>query len=268
MERELTLDDGARTTLQSWGTQGPAIICIHGITSSRRAWERTARALERTHRVFAYDQRGHGDSAAVKGPMTLQRSLGDLRAVAQAIGEPAAIIGHSWGGAVALLGGREPFASAVVAVDPMVRVEPGSWRREYLDDTESDLALERAQLERVLRERLTAWHESDIVGKLHAVRSMEAAAIARLGAENGVDEGRWDLREVVTDYPRPLLILAAAPGESVMADDDLSFIRTHGGPNVAIELFADQGHNLHRAAFDRYIKATTRFLSQHQQASV
>jgi len=268
MERALTLDDGARTTLQSWGSQGPAVICIHGITSSRRAWERTAQALERSHRVFAYDQRGHGDSAAVKGPMTLQRSLADLRAVAHVVGEPAAIVGHSWGGAVALLGGREPFATAVVAIDPMVRVEPGSWRREYLDDTQSDLAMERTELERVLRERLTAWHESDIAGKLHAVRSMEAGAIARLGAENGVDQGRWDLREVVADYPRPLLILAAAPGESVMSEEDLSFIRTRGGPNVAIELFHDQGHNLHRTAFERYLAATKRFLDEHQQASV
>lgn len=178
-ERAIALDDGALTTLETWGGSGPALICVHGITSSRKSWARTAAALEGGYRVFAYDQRGHGDSAGVTGPMTLQRSLFDLRAVAKAIGEPAAILGHSWGGAVALLGGREPFASKVVVVDPMVRVVPGTWRREYLNDAERDLALEPPELAAPLRRRLFDWHESDVAGKLHAVKLMKADAIKR-----------------------------------------------------------------------------------------
>ncbi|MBV8340552.1 MAG: alpha/beta hydrolase [Candidatus Eremiobacteraeota bacterium] len=263
MERLLQLDDGAQTTLESWGSRGPVVICIHGITSSRKAWVRTAESLQSTCRIFAYDQRGHGDSARVQGPMTLSRSLDDVRAVARAIGEPAVLIGHSWGGAVALLAGREPFARAAVAIDPMVRVEPGSWRREYLDDTESDLALERGELERQLRERLTAWAEHDIVGKLHAVREMDARAIARLGSENEVDAGRWDLRQIVDEYPKPLLVLAAGPGESVMSDEDIERIRARGGPNVRLEILTDQGHNLHRTAFARYIDQTKRFIEEY-----
>ncbi|HEV2037455.1 MAG TPA: alpha/beta hydrolase [Candidatus Eremiobacteraceae bacterium] len=261
MERTLTLDDGATTILESWGERGPAVICIHGITSSRKSWTRTADALRDSYRVFAYDQRGHGDSARVAGPMTLQRSLLDLRVVARAVGEPAAIIGHSWGGAIALLGGREPFTSKVVAIDPMLRVEAGTWRREYLDDTERDLALEPGELERELRRRLSGWDESDIAGKLHAVRHMTADAVARLGSENEVDRGGWDLRPIVAAYPKPLLILAAAPSDSVLSADDIEDIRTHGGPNVTLETFADQGHNLHRTAFDRYIAATRAFLA-------
>ena len=262
MERALAFDDGARTSLESWGSHGPVVICVHGITSSRRAWVRTAQALEPAYRVFAYDQRGHGDSATVRGPMTLSRSLEDLRAVARAIGEPASIIGHSWGGAVALLGGREPFATATVAIDPMIRVEPGSWRREYLDDTERDLALERGELERQLRQRLLTWGDLDIAGKLHAVAEMDAGAIARLGSENDVDEGRWDLRSIVDEYPKPLLVLGAGPDESVMSADDIKRLRTRGGPNVRLEIFEDQGHNLHRTAFDRYIAETRRFLDE------
>lgn len=262
MEQKVTFDDGAATTLESWGQSGPAVICVHGITSSRKAWERTALALQTSFSVFAYDQRGHGDSADCPGPMTLQRSLDDLRAVAHEIGESAALIGHSWGGAVALLGGREPFATKVVAIDPMVRVEPGSWRRDYLDDTERDLALAPAQLHAELRSRLSAWHEKDVEGKLHAVRRMTADAIARLGSENRVDEGGWDLHTTVAGYPKPLLILAAGPDDSVISPSDLKFIAAQGGPNVRVETFADQGHNLHRTAFARYIAATSAFLEQ------
>lgn len=256
----ISLDDGTSTTLESWGETGPPVICIHGITSSRKSWERTALALCDSYRVFAYDQRGHGDSADVRGPMTLEQSVADLRAIALAIGAPAAIIGHSWGGAVALLGGREPFATKVVAIDPMVSVVPGTWRKEYLDDAELDLAMAPSALAAELRRRLTSWHESDLTGKMHAVKNMRADAIARLGSENRVDEGGWDVRRDIAGYPKPLLIFAAGPKESVMSEEDLRFGRTQGGANVEIQTFEDQGHNLHRTAFERYIAATKDFL--------
>ena len=68
--RTIDLGDGDVTTLEQWGESGPAIVCVHGIGSSRKSWVRTAEALAGSFRVFAYDQRGHGDSATVAGPMT------------------------------------------------------------------------------------------------------------------------------------------------------------------------------------------------------
>lgn len=262
MEQTIVLSDGAQTTLESWGERGSAVLCVHGITSSRKAWSRTARALADRSRVFAYDQRGHGDAASVPGPMSLERSVADLRDVAAAIGEPVALIGHSWGGAVVLLGGREAFVTRVVAVDPMVRVAPGTWRSEYLEDAEHDFALAWPQREAEIRERLGAWHRDDVEGKLHAVRSMHAASIERLGDDNGVEQGRWDLRRSLRAYPKPLLILAAAPSESTLSADDVAYLRTEAGPNVRLEFFNDQGHNLHRTAFERYIARADAFLAE------
>ncbi|MDQ6781250.1 MAG: alpha/beta hydrolase, partial [Candidatus Eremiobacteraeota bacterium] len=172
-----------------------------------------------------------------------------------------ALIGHSWGGAVVLLAGLEPFVSRVVAIDPMVRVMPGTWRAEYLEDAEHDLALAWPQREAEIRERLRAWHRDDVAGKLHAVRSMQAASIERLGDDNGVEQGRWDLRPSLRSYPKPLLVLAAAPAESTLSADDVVFLRTQSGPHVRLEFFNDQGHNLHRTAFDRYIERTAAFLT-------
>jgi pimeloyl-ACP methyl ester carboxylesterase len=261
-EHQITLDDGATTTLQSWGESGPAVICVHGITSSRKAWERTAQALSGSYRVYAYDQRGHGDSADIAGPMTLERSVGDLCNIAKVIGNEAALVGHSWGGAVALLGGREPFVTRVVAIDPMVRVAPNTWRQDYLEDTESLLALTPADMEEAVRQHASAWDEVDIAGKLHAVKRMRAEAIARLGSENDVQEGGWDLRGRLADYPKPLLILAAGPQDSVISQEDLDFIRRRSGPLVETRVFREQGHNLHRTAFDRFIAATKEFLAK------
>jgi pimeloyl-ACP methyl ester carboxylesterase len=74
--------------------------------------------------VFAYDQRGHGD-AETAAPLALALVVADLRSVADSIGTVAAVVGEGWGGAVALAGGPK-IARALVLVDPMIRVVPGT----------------------------------------------------------------------------------------------------------------------------------------------
>jgi pimeloyl-ACP methyl ester carboxylesterase len=123
--RRVVLESGATTTVECWGEAGPAILCVHGIASSRRDFARLAEELASTHRVFAYDQRGHGDSET-REPMRLDVLAADLRAVADSIGTVAAVVGHSWGGAVALVGGPK-VARALVLIDPMIRVAPGAF---------------------------------------------------------------------------------------------------------------------------------------------
>jgi len=71
----LALDDGAFTTVERWGERGPVVLAVHGMTSSRKSWERLARHLAGRFRVVAYDQRGHGDSAGIDGPMSLERGV-------------------------------------------------------------------------------------------------------------------------------------------------------------------------------------------------
>jgi len=117
--RRVVLESGATTTVECWGDAGPAILCVHGIGSSRRDFAKLGEALASTHRVFAYDQRGHGD-AETATPMTLDVLTADLRSVADSIGTVAAVVGHSWGGAVALAGGPK-IARALVLVDPLIR---------------------------------------------------------------------------------------------------------------------------------------------------
>ncbi|HZW53334.1 MAG TPA: alpha/beta hydrolase [Candidatus Elarobacter sp.] len=122
--RRVALESGATTTVECWGDAGPAVLCVHGIAASRRDFARLGDALAGTHRVFAYDQRGHGD-AEPREPMTLDALAGDLRAVADSIGTVAAVVGHAWGGAVALTGGPK-VARALVLIDPVIRAAPGT----------------------------------------------------------------------------------------------------------------------------------------------
>ena len=127
---------------------------------------RLAERLQSSYRVFAYDQRGHGDRADVLGPMTLDRSVRDLEAVAATLpGAVHLLIGHSWGGAVALLGGRAIGAERVVAVDPMLRVPPKTFDSEYVDDLRETLALEPVAKERAIRAMYAGAEPIDIAGK-------------------------------------------------------------------------------------------------------
>ena len=258
---EVTFDDGARTTLEVWGEGGPVILCVHGMTSSRKAWTRLAQRLDGRCRVAAYDQRGHGDSADVRGPMTLKRQVADLEAVMRPFGaDVLALVGHSWGGAVVILAGRKTDARRIVAIDPVLRVSPHTWRHDYLDDAEALFALPKAARELSIRSSLAVWHPVDVEAKLHAVARMTAEPIARLGSENRVDEGGWDLIDTIAAYPKPLLVFAAGPDDSVMSADDVARLKEDGGAHVRVAEFPSEGHNLHRTAFDAFAAEVESFL--------
>ncbi len=261
-QRRIDLGDGEGTTLEQWGESGPALLCVHGIGSSRKSWLRTAEAFAATHRVFAYDQRGHGDSAAVGGPMTHAQSVRDLLTVVRAIdGELFALIGHSWGGTIVLAGGHEVDCTRVVAIDPMIRYADGRWAADFAADLEPVLALPENEREGAIREMFAGLAPVEVDAKVHALRHMTIAPVVALGADNGADAGAWDLRERVRAYPRPLLLLLADPSDSVVSADDTAFVREHGGANVSIELFAGEGHALHRTAFERFAASVRTFLS-------
>jgi len=255
----VALGDGHETIVESWGTRGPVVLCVHGITSSRRSWTRLGERLAATHRVFAYDQRGHGDSADVAGPMTLERSVADLEAVAATLpGSVHVLVGHSWGGAVALLGGRTLEPARVVVVDPMVRVMPSTFEREYVDDMRDLFAYDPAAREPAIRDMYAGLDATDVDAKLHAMTDMSIATLEHLGRENDVDGGRWNLYDRIAHYPVPLLVCVAGV-ESVLSSDDRDVLRERGGPNVTIRVFENEGHNLHRSAFEAFASALESF---------
>lgn len=266
-EERIALDDGAPTTLERWGDRGPVMLCIHGMTSSRKSWERMALHYADRYRVYAYDQRGHGDSASVQGPMTLHRALLDLYNVMQTIPDPVdVLLGHSWGGAVGILGGRRFDVNRIVAVDPMIRQAGDVWYDEFLSDLRALFAYKGAERDaKVAQEyREYGWGEIDVERKKHAVREMTLTPIERLRDENPPES--WDLRGDLEAYPKPLLMLMAGAGESIVPIEDLKFVRERGGPNVAIRVFEDQGHNLHRTAFERFVREVDTFLERKKES--
>jgi pimeloyl-ACP methyl ester carboxylesterase len=253
----LALDDGATTTVETWGDRGPVMLCVHGMTSSRKSWLRLARHFADRYRVVAYDQRGHGDSANVTGPMTLERGVRDLENVAAAAGGQI-FVGHSWGGAVVVRGGLRTNAVAVAAIDPMIVQVDDSWYAEYIEELEETFALRGEARDARTRDDYAQWHPDDVAGKVHAVRAMTTGPIAGLRDEN--HDGRWDLRAEIATYPKPLLLVMAGREGSIVPESVLDEVAARHSASVRIVTLEDQGHNLYRTAFERFAAALDEFL--------
>ncbi|HVS45161.1 MAG TPA: alpha/beta hydrolase [Verrucomicrobiae bacterium] len=255
----LTLDDGAITHVDFWGERGPTLLCVHGMTSSRKSWELLGLHLADRYRVVAYDQRGHGDSAGVAGPMTLARAQRDLENVAAYLDEtPFALLGHSWGGAVVLLAGRSLSVEKVVAIDPMLHQAENRWYAEFLGDLAAIFAVSGQARADKVREEYAQSSQRDGERKVHAVATMDAGVIERLRDENAPAD--WDLRETVSAYPRPLLVAVAGSAESIIDPADLALLQARGGENVRVVVFDGQDHSLHRTDFEHFTTVLDEFL--------
>lgn len=83
---------------------------LHGILGSRGNWRGFARKLVEQYpdwRMVLVDLRGHGDSHGAPAPHTVAACAADLTRLARHLGQrPEAVIGHSFGGKVALTWAR------------------------------------------------------------------------------------------------------------------------------------------------------------------
>jgi 3-oxoadipate enol-lactonase len=99
----LTLD-GTRFYYQQKG-EGPDVILVHAVTSNLAVWVfiNLLDTLAADFRVTAYDLRGHGHSDVTPTGYTSAEMAGDLRQVQAALDlGPAYLVGHSFGGVIAL----------------------------------------------------------------------------------------------------------------------------------------------------------------------
>jgi pimeloyl-ACP methyl ester carboxylesterase len=99
--RTLTLH-GDRIAYRQAGS-GPALVLIHGITSSSATWERVMPGLARHFTVIAPDLIGHGASDKPRGDYSLGAHASNIRDLMVVLGhERASVLGHSLGGGIAM----------------------------------------------------------------------------------------------------------------------------------------------------------------------
>ncbi|MGZ8456273.1 MAG: alpha/beta fold hydrolase [Gemmatirosa sp.] len=150
---DVRLSTGVRLRYAEEGDPAaPPVILLHGYTDSWHSWSRVMPPLAARHRVFALDQRGHGDSDRPARGYAMRDLAADVIAFMDARGiARAAVVGHSMGALVArevarlapervtqlvLAGGATTARSeAVLAfqkdVDALVDPVPTAFAREF-----------------------------------------------------------------------------------------------------------------------------------------
>jgi len=94
--------NGVEITYDDVGS-GPVVVLLHGYPFNRSLWRDQLAVLQQNYRVIVPDLRGHGGSAIVPGPATMELMAGDIAFLLDNLNIAQAIIGGlSMGGYVAL----------------------------------------------------------------------------------------------------------------------------------------------------------------------
>ncbi len=107
------------------------VLAIHGLTGHGQRWQTLATGHLTEFAVAAPDLLGHGRSPW-DAPWTIDANVAALAAL---LDSATVVVGHSFGGAVALklAATRPDLVSALVLLDPAVGLD-GAWMRDIADD--------------------------------------------------------------------------------------------------------------------------------------
>lgn len=144
------MKDRVNGTVLAWdeaGT-GEAVVLVHGIAESRRAWQHQVGPLAGRFRVIAFDVRGFGESEAGEAESRIEQYADDIAALLARLGvRSASVVGFSMGGVIvqrfALAYPELTRALVVAASSSVVNRRAADYYRERAELAEKDLAAAR-----------------------------------------------------------------------------------------------------------------------------
>jgi pimeloyl-ACP methyl ester carboxylesterase len=175
----------------------PLIVVIHGSMDRSAGMLKLSRRLDMDFRVLRYDRRGYGRSFPHDGPFTMEHQVGDL--VGLLAGRSAVLVGHSYGGNVALAA-AEQHPDQVVGV--AVYETPLSWEDWWPGTTAGAIAVAEEgkpeeAAERFLRRMLGDKRWEELPERTRQIRRAEG--IAMVGELADLRRHRpWDPQHIPT----------------------------------------------------------------------
>jgi esterase len=243
---------------------GPPVVILHGLLGSARNWSSLAKQLGATRRVFALDLRNHGASPWAD-EMTYDQMAGDVRAFLHRQGlAPAAVIGHSMGGKVAMrlaLGHGEQVLRLVV-----VDVAPVAYRRGFNAYVEAMRALDLSRISRRSEADALLAEQIDDAGVrgflLQNLVSGEDGLVWRVP----LDALGHNMPELVSfpeprdgeRYEGPALFVTGGRSDYVRPEHHTAILRLF--PNARFAPIADAGHWVHAEAPQQFFEVVGAFL--------
>lgn len=256
IERRITLPAGDFRLLE-WPGEGPAVIFLHGLSTSADVWALTVSALDGRCHAFAIDQRGHGTSPAPESGYAASDFARDALALRDALNlETVHLVGHSMGARVAIVAAAmRPGSFASVTI---VDIGPEAWKQNWVDtvaafdrlpssfaDREAALAytargrtLTPAAMERFLA-RLVEQPDGSYRWRANFAALKETVRLQR-------GRGYWREWERISD---PLLLIRGETSDELRAS--VAAAMRVRNPLARYEEFAETGHNIPLLAPDR-----------------
>jgi pimeloyl-ACP methyl ester carboxylesterase len=263
VDAALRRPDGTTISYDAAGN-GPAVVFLHGLTSSRRSWGPVTDLLTEDFTCVRIDLRGHGDSSPAPD-YAMPSIIGDVHAVVEAMGFDApAIVGHSFGGSVAAVYAAAFTPRATVCVDVTLRY--GDFAEQvqpYADALRGERAM-HALIE--IEHRLLG------LEPFSGIAEMERRI---LDFPPDVMWGIWEA--LLTRQPHEL----TAAAEGFLPRITAPLLALHGSPlppdyeawltrlvpAARVELWDGMGHMLHLVDPDRFAARVRSFLRTNAPAS-
>lgn len=255
----------------SWGaerTELPGAVLLHGITSSALSWVRVGPALADRYRVYALDMRGHGDSIKPSaGAYSLRHTADDAASFIEALGLDApVVVGHSWGGATAIVlasgggaGRPGPRIAQVILEDPAHAFGRGGLSERFAFYTR-DIGRPANELRPEITADNPGWTAEDIEGKIDALQKVTREAVTSVFVEAGQ---AGELLPLLASIAAPTLLLRADPSlHTTLNEADWEQARRSLPAHSRAVQIDGATHNIHRSKFDKFMQAVNEFLSR------
>lgn len=255
-------DDGSRVDVRVDGSNGDAVVMIHGFPLTRDIWDAQAQVLARTHRVVRPDLRGMGASSVPDGPYLMESLASDVAAALDALAiERAALVGHSLGGYVALAFARMytenvsrlALVCSRIAADTQEIAEN---RRKTADSIEREVALP-TEMTTCLLAPETVSQQPEIAERAAALaRSIDPRGAAAMLRGMALRAGSDD---IAPDLEVPVLVVAGARDPVVPIEEARAVARAF--PKGDLVICERSGHLPMLEEPDRVTEALTAFLT-------
>jgi pimeloyl-ACP methyl ester carboxylesterase len=271
MKESFTTINGLRLRYLEWGEpSSPAILLLHGFSSTALAWRNVGEALAARYHVVALDQRGHGASEwDAQGHYTIDDFVADARALSQQLHlAPFVLVGHSMGGSIAYTYAAvhpEDVSRLVIedsaprpADDPRPPMQP--MRAPVFASRDEVVASVRQANPQMapdaLEQRVDVYYLQRPDGTW-GYRADVAGVRGALASQPGYDKLWAHVRAIQC----PTLVVRAGqepPGISPKTVDLLK----EANPRIEVVTVPDAGHNIHFAHFSEFLPLLEQFLTE------
>ena len=258
----------------------PPIVLLHGATFRSEDWENVFPRLATRYRAIAYDARGHGKSGRAASYAIGGFADDLLRVIETVAGGPAIVIGHSLGGATALVAAaKKPSAiRALVLEEPVVDNWDRDWRAEYyksvraaLDKVEELPVFKRAVAsiplpsrgprgERTLGE-VRGFYAAERLATYY--KDVDPAFVDQFG--HAKPDGHELVVNAVPTMPTLLLAAFAADGSALKEGEAEALAKKW--PDAQMVKFPGVGHRIHGLRPDPFLEALEPFLRKARSAT-